>query len=50
MNETNGGGTAFGISIGLAFIGENSRNRILCTPSVNRPRERRMSMRPRSAG
>ena len=31
-------------------LGENSRNGILCTPSVNRPRERRMSMRPRSAG
>jgi hypothetical protein len=30
--------------------GETSRNGILCTPSVNRPRERRMSMRPRSAG
>jgi hypothetical protein len=30
--------------------GENSRNGILCTPSVNRPRERRTSMRPRSAG
>jgi len=31
-------------------FGENSRNGILCTLSVNRPRERRMSIRPRSAG
>jgi hypothetical protein len=36
--------------LGIIPDGENSRNGILCTPSVNRPRERRTSMRPRSAG
>jgi hypothetical protein len=33
----------------FSVLGENSRNGILCTSSVDRPRERRMLMRPRSS-